>query len=99
MQGVNLANIIKDLTINEKTGQPVLNETIASLKGHLDNSQVLATDELDKLLITLSSELAKSVPHRVHAGKAGTLECLLGLIEAEMNKGDGKSNNAVSCSN
>lgn len=31
-QGINLANIIKDLKINEETGKPILNETIEKLK-------------------------------------------------------------------
>lgn len=87
-QGVNLANLIKDFSINEKTGQPVLNETIESLKNHQEKKVVLDSTELEKQLDTLMSELTKSVPHRVHAGKANTQECLLKLIDAEIEKGD-----------
>lgn len=63
-QGINLANIIQDLTIKDETGRPVLNETIERLKEisfetHLDH------DEVPKLLDTLTNESASSVPHRV----------------------------------
>lgn len=63
-QGINLANIIKDLTINEETGNPILNETIEQLKTIAGNGDINATD-LPKLLETLSKECGISVPHRV----------------------------------
>lgn len=63
-QGINLANIIKDLTINEETGNPILNETIEQLKTIAGNGDVNAAD-LPKLLETLSKECGISVPHRV----------------------------------
>lgn len=63
-QGINLANIIKDLNINEETGKPVLNETIEQLKAIAANGDVGAT-ELPKLLETLSDECKSDVPHRV----------------------------------
>ena len=97
-QGINLSNIIKDLTINETTGKPVLNETITNLKNHVDEMKVLSREDLEALLETLMSELIKSVPHRVHAGKCQTQELLLMLIEAELSQepGDGHSENSVS---
>lgn len=65
-QGINLANIIKDLAINEETGKPVLNETIDKLKAAAgagnDNANF---DEMTKLLETLAKECSSSVPHRV----------------------------------
>lgn len=65
-QGINLANIIKDLTINEETGKPVLNETIDKLKTAVDaaNDNV-NVDELTSLLDALAKECSSSVPHRV----------------------------------
>lgn len=63
-QGINLANIIKDLNINEETGKPVLNETIDQLKTIVAGGDVSAS-ELPKLLETLSNECESSVPHRV----------------------------------
>lgn len=65
-QGINLANIIKDLTINEETGRPVLNEVLEHLKEL--SVQPLRHDEINKHLIALAAECAKSVPHRVVSG-------------------------------
>lgn len=100
-QGINLANIIKDLNINETTGQPVLNEAIEALKNHVEKTKTLEPEELDKQLEVLTSELSKSVPHRVQAAKINTQEYLLKLIEAEIEKGDddGHVENSVSCEN
>lgn len=64
-QGINLANIIQDLTINEETGKPVLNETIDKLKTICADSDNVNDDELSKLLETLANEGKASVPHRV----------------------------------
>lgn len=63
-QGINLANIIKDLSINENSGRPVLNETIEQLKELVSDTK-LNDDELVKSLDVLASECSKSVPHRV----------------------------------
>lgn len=63
-QGINLANIIKDLAINETTGRPVLNETIDRLK-EISGDTDLNGDEFPKLLDILIDECGKSVPHRV----------------------------------
>jgi len=35
LQGINLANIIKDLSVNPQTGQPVINETVDKIKEHI----------------------------------------------------------------
>lgn len=61
-QGINLANIIKDLRINEESGDPVLNETIDQLKAVGSETP---SDEVMKLLETLAAECKTSVPHRV----------------------------------
>lgn len=63
-QGINLANIIKDLKISEETGKPVLNETIDQLKTIVAGGNV-GTSDLPQLLETLSNECESSVPHRV----------------------------------
>lgn len=63
-QGINLANIIKDLTINEETGNPVLNETIDKLKTILAGGDI-SSDQVPKLLEILAQECKTSVPHRV----------------------------------
>lgn len=61
-QGINLANIIKDLSINEETGRPVLTETIEKLKS---SGNALSHEEIIKLVNILASECSKSIPHRV----------------------------------
>lgn len=63
-QGINLANIIKDLRINEKSGNPVLNDTIDQLK-HIAAGGDYNVNEVCKLLDTLFNECKISVPHRV----------------------------------
>lgn len=63
-QGINLANIVKDLSINEETGKPVLNETIEKLKS-ISADDDISSDLIPKLLGILSNECAFSVPHRV----------------------------------
>lgn len=83
-QHVDLSNLILDLTINEATGKPVLSETIGKLKDHVEKKNVLAQEDLNKLLDCLLVELVKSVPHRVLAGKIQTQELLLKLIESEI---------------
>lgn len=66
-QGINLSNIIKDLSINEATGRPVLNETIDQLK-EISFETSLNGDEVPKLLEVLTDECVKSIPHRVVNG-------------------------------
>lgn len=101
-QGINLSNIIKDLAINETTGEPILNETITNLKNHVDKSKVLDQTELEVQLEILTKEISKSVPHRVRAAKNNTQEYLLKLIEAELAKegaGDHQENSVSPQSN
>lgn len=63
-QGINLANIIKDLKINEETGKPILNETIEKLKT-IAADRDIQSSELPNLFETLAMECKNSVPHRV----------------------------------
>lgn len=100
-QGINLSNIIKDLSINETTGEPILNETINNLKNHVEKSKILDQTELEKQLEVLTKEICKSVPHRVRAAKNNTQDYLLQLIEAEIAKEgtDDHRENSVSCCN
>lgn len=64
-QGINLANIIKDLTIDDESGRPILNITIERLKQIAEDESKIESSECQKALDTLSGELEKSVPHRV----------------------------------
>lgn len=80
-QGINLANIIKDLSLNEETGKPCLNEAVDQLKDHISGTSVLDTEQLLNCLSLLETECTKSIPHRVLAGSIGTLEVLLLIVE------------------
>jgi hypothetical protein len=97
-QGINLANIIKNLTINEETGNPVMNESIDALKAHVSGEKVLSECDLEKQLEILTSELQKSVAHRVQASKNNTQEFLVNIIskEIEQTLGDGHLKDSVS---
>lgn len=64
-QGINLANIIKDLSINEESGRPVLSEAIERLRDISKQTKVGDDDETIRLLDVLAVECAKSIPHRV----------------------------------
>ncbi|KAG5676802.1 hypothetical protein PVAND_006610 [Polypedilum vanderplanki] len=86
-QGINLANIIQDLNINENSGVPVINESIDALKMHVEGNKILNVNELNNQLDILASELSKTVPHRVHASKRNAQEYLLKIIESEINNG------------
>lgn len=96
-QGINLGNIIRDLTINEETGKPIMSEAIEHLKNHVEKTKILKDDELEKTLDVLMSELCKSVPHRVQAGKNNAQELLLKQMQVEIEKGDsdGHKENSV----
>lgn len=80
-QGINLANIIKDLSLNETTGKPLLNEAIDSLKEHISGVCTLSDESLIAKLDILTVECSKSVPHRVLASKNGCCEVLQSIIE------------------
>lgn len=79
-QGINLANIIKDLSLNEESGQPLLNEAIDSLKEHISGAKCLNDESLIAKLDILLEECSKSVPHRVLASKNGAVEVLQSII-------------------
>ncbi|EDW48420.1 GM19919 [Drosophila sechellia] len=79
-QGINLANIIKDLSVNPQTGQPVINETVDKIKEHIGQKLEETTDLLEQLA-TLDAECKKSLAHRVLAGKNGAHDALITLLE------------------
>lgn len=63
-QGINLANIIRDLSINETTGKPVLSETIEQLKA-ISSGTDIGSNDVPKLFDVMANECKSSVPHRV----------------------------------
>lgn len=79
-QGINLANIIKDLSINPESGKPVINETVDQIKEHIGQKTVSTAQLLEQLTI-LDAECAKSLAHRVLAGKNGAHDSLITLLE------------------
>lgn len=87
-QGINLANIIKNLSINEETGIPMLNETVTQLKDFVSGTCTMENDDLIECLSIVEEECKKSIPHRVLAGKIGTLEVLLMIIEKKLSTPD-----------
>lgn len=87
-QGINLSNIIKDLSINEETGVPLVKEAIAQLKAHCSGAAVLDAAVLGTCVDVLRVECDKSVPHRVLAAKHGAQEVLVALADTEINKGE-----------
>lgn len=58
-QGINLANIIKDLTLNPETGKPVLVESIDKLKAHSDGTEPLNDDAFEKVIDEITTECDK----------------------------------------
>lgn len=83
-QGINLANIIKDLSLNEQTGEPLLNEAIDCLKDHISGAKSLTDESVIEKLDILTKECSKSVPHRVLAAKTGCCEVLQSLIDTTL---------------
>lgn len=83
-QGINLANIIINLSLNESTGQPLLNEAIDCLKDHIAGTNRLADDSLIDKLNVLFVECSKSVPHRVLASKNGCCKVLQSIINESL---------------
>lgn len=79
-QGINLANIIKDLSLNEETGEPLLNEAIDALKEHISGAKKLSDESLIAKLDVLLTECSKSVPHRVLASKNGCCEAIQTIV-------------------
>ncbi|XP_034478204.1 armadillo repeat-containing protein 6 homolog [Drosophila innubila] len=79
-QGINLANIIKDLAINAETGEPIINETVDKIKAHISQKSK-DTQQLLELITVLDLECQKSLAHRVLAGKNGAHDVLITLLE------------------
>lgn len=75
-------------TINEETGNPVMKEAIDALKEHVEETKVMDENELDRQLGILTSELSKSVPHRVQASKTNVQEYLLKIMAYELKRSD-----------
>lgn len=59
MQGINLANIIKDLTLNVDTGKPVLVECIEKLKAHKTGNELLSDDDMERIVSEITIECDK----------------------------------------
>lgn len=84
-QGINLANIIKDLAINEETGTPLLTEALDALKKRVDDAtDADAESHLLAQLDVVRTECDKSVPHRVLAATSGALPVLIALVSAQL---------------
>lgn len=81
IQGINLANIIIDLKLNNETGEPILNESIRMINSHISGEKTLTDALLLENLSILKIECEKSVPHRVLAAKNGTMNLILTLTE------------------
>lgn len=81
-QGINLSNIIKDLSINEETGLPVIGEAIESLRLHVSGEVLLDKTEIIRNLKVLKTECDKSVPHRVLAANSGALQFLITISDS-----------------
>lgn len=81
-QGINLANIIKDLSINEESGRPILNESIENMKMHISGEEKLNNADLIKNVEIFEAECKKSVPHRVLAGKLNGHQVLISIIDS-----------------
>ncbi|KAI8124718.1 putative armadillo repeat-containing protein 6 [Lucilia cuprina] len=93
-QGINLANIIKDLTINAESGKPILNESIDNLKVYLDE-KCADKEKLLNLLKTIEDECQKSLPHRVLAAKYQVNCLLLQILDQQLDLAESKSNTDV----
>ncbi|CAO1302948.1 unnamed protein product [Diamesa tonsa] len=94
-QGINLINIIKDLTINETSGKPLLNELIDSLREHAEKTKVLEEKELENCLDSLIAELIKTIAHRVYASKLNTMDSVVTLIDVEISKENNAENSIL----
>uniref|UniRef100_A0A1Q3F454 Armadillo repeat-containing protein 6 n=1 Tax=Culex tarsalis TaxID=7177 RepID=A0A1Q3F454_CULTA len=81
-QGINLANIIKDLNVNPETGVPVLNEAVEYLRT-CELTAVSSKELVCNHLATVVAECKLSVPHRVLAAKLGAYELVVGTLEKE----------------
>lgn len=94
-QGINLGNIIKDLAINEQTGEPILKETIEELKKHTEGTACLQDTDLIEKLRILANECNASVPHRVLAEKLNGPDCICKIIEKELKSEEPQNSNSI----
>ncbi|KAH8261523.1 hypothetical protein KR044_010577 [Drosophila immigrans] len=85
-QGINLANIIQDLSINAETGRPIINETVDKIKTHISQKSE-DTQQILELITVLDLECQKSLAHRVLAGKNGAHDALITLLEQTLAAG------------
>lgn len=76
---------MKDLTINEETGKPILDECIESLKNFVEKKEQIDVGRTISLLVL---ECSRSVPHRVYAAKHNTHQYIVSLIQSELEKND-----------
>lgn len=81
-QGINLANIIKDLSVNPETGVPLLNESVEYLRT-CELTAGSAKEQICTHLATVVAECKLSVPHRVLAAKLGAYDLVVGTLEKE----------------
>jgi armadillo repeat-containing protein 6 len=74
-QGIHLGNIIKDLRLNEETGEPVLKECIEVLQKQLSGESVLSFEEEVKNMETLAEECNKVIEESFffECGKANNI--------------------------
>uniref|UniRef100_A0A1L8DBE1 Armadillo/beta-catenin-like repeat-containing protein n=1 Tax=Nyssomyia neivai TaxID=330878 RepID=A0A1L8DBE1_9DIPT len=79
-QGVNLANIIVDLTVNSATGRPILLEKIEEVKTMEQVTEGNRQELLEKLVV-ISEECSKTLPHRVLAAKNGANDIFLVILK------------------
>ncbi|XP_075166904.1 armadillo repeat-containing protein 6 homolog [Haematobia irritans] len=93
-QGINLANIIKNLDINTETGKPILNETIDELKQYVDQKSTEKEKLLD-ILKTLEAECQKSIPHRVLASKYEAHSYILKIVEQQLEQKDSNADTDI----
>lgn len=83
-QGVDLSNIIKDLSLSSGDNH-LVSETITKLKELVANKNY-NEDELLQELEVLKSECSKDIAHRVRAGKEGAYTLLLNLLYSKHSK-------------
>lgn len=81
-QGINLANIIKDLNVNPETGVPLLKEAVEYLAAN-ELAAGANKEQVCTHLGTVIAECKLTVPHRVLAAKLGAYELIVGTLEKE----------------
>uniref|UniRef100_A0A182IYR4 Uncharacterized protein n=1 Tax=Anopheles atroparvus TaxID=41427 RepID=A0A182IYR4_ANOAO len=81
-QGINLGNIIKDLSVNPETGVPLLNESVEALKMHV-KTITTEQEEIGQHLDVVGDECKLGVPHRVLAGKLGAYDLIVDVLDTK----------------